>query len=432
MPNKYNPFRPDKMAPPGMFCGRMEELTFIDHCLLQTKNGNPQHFLMEGERGIGKSSLFLCEYAVATGGIPTFSTETKLDFIVISISLQENDDYYSIIRKLMAELKKQLGERSAFKKFGLAAWDFITRFEAAGVRYNRDAKDVEESELLSHLQADLVKLIGSLEKEADGILLLVDEADKPPPEAHLGLICKLLTEELSRKSCDRLCIGLAGLPDIIPTLRQSHESSPRIFKTMSLKPLEVSERKRVIDLGLEEASKKNGFKIIITPEAKNLISNLSEGYPHFLQEFAYCAFEEDTDNVIDRADVFNSLFKENGPFEQLGRKFFVQFYAAPSSDDYRKVLNTMAEHFDHWVDRASIIAESRLKEGTVDNALRALRKQKIILKDETRTGQYRLPTKAFAVWIRVRQAAATEAASNGNGPGLFEENANEGSTDENI
>jgi Cdc6-like AAA superfamily ATPase len=72
MAGKYNPFRPDKIVPPGMFCGRMDELRFLDHCLLQTKNGNPQHFLVEGERGIGKSSLLLSELVVATGRAQTF------------------------------------------------------------------------------------------------------------------------------------------------------------------------------------------------------------------------------------------------------------------------------------------------------------------------------------------------------------------------
>jgi hypothetical protein len=50
---KYNPFRPDKIVPPGLFCGRIEEINFLDHCLLQAKQGNAQHFLIEGERGIG-------------------------------------------------------------------------------------------------------------------------------------------------------------------------------------------------------------------------------------------------------------------------------------------------------------------------------------------------------------------------------------------
>jgi hypothetical protein len=78
MPNKFNPFRPDKMMPPGMFCGRVEELRVIDHCLLQTKGGNPQHFLIDGERGIGKSSLFLIAQYVAKGDIPTLPVALRI------------------------------------------------------------------------------------------------------------------------------------------------------------------------------------------------------------------------------------------------------------------------------------------------------------------------------------------------------------------
>jgi len=240
---------------------------------------------------------------------------------------------------------------------------------------------------------------------------LIDEADKPVAAANLGVICKLLTEELSKRGCERLCIGLAGLPNLVHVLRDSHESSPRIFKIMSLKPLEPNERAQVIDAGLTEASKKNGFPITMTEDAKKLLSSLSEGYPHFLQEFAYCAFEEDSDNVIDHTDVMESLFKENGAFDQLGRKYFDRYYAAPDSEDYRKVLNVMADHLDNWVSRADIIKESQLKPGTVDNALRALSAKEIILQSDMKRGHYRLPTMSFAVWIKAKRAASSVAKS---------------------
>ena len=113
---------------------------------------------------------------------------------------------------------------------------------------------------------------------------------------------------------------------------------------MELMPLEKSECEQVLEIGLREATKKNGFDIHITQEAENEIATLSEGYPHFLQEFAYCAFEEDNDNIIESGDVLDSLFREHGSFDQLGRKYFTQYYEAPSSDDYRKVLDTMALH----------------------------------------------------------------------------------------
>jgi hypothetical protein len=204
----------------------------------------------------------------------------------------------------------------------------------------------------------------------------------------------------------------------VDVLRDSHESSPRIFRIMSLKPLEPRERESVLESGLEEAVVKNGFPITISDEAKRLISNLSEGYPHFLQEFAHCAFEEDSDNVIDRSDVAKSLYRENGAFDQLGRKYFDQFYTAPYSDDYRKVLDIMADHLDGWVDRATIISGG-VKAGTVDNALRALKDKKIIVQNEMKRGQYRLPTMSFAAWIKARKVAKTDLENLVNGPTLF-------------
>jgi hypothetical protein len=404
MGGKYNPFRPDKIVPPGMFCGRMDELKFLDHCLLQTKNGNPQHFLVEGERGIGKSSLLLSEYVVATGRAKTIEGNKTLDFVVVEISLEPDDDYFSIIKKIAQQLAFAIGEREKLKAYAFATIEFISRIEAGGVRV-REGKAPQDSELFTNLQKDLVNLIHRLDGSADGILFLIDEADKAPASANLGQFCKLLTEGLSKKGSDRLCIGLAGLPGLIGTLRASHESSPRMFKTIGLKPLERDERAEVIDIGMKEATEKNGREIKITLEAKRLISELSEGYPHFLQEFAYCAFEADSDDVIDREDVTSSLFSENGAFDQLGRKYFDQYYAAPDSDDYRTMLDCMAKHSDDWVTRTEIIKESKLKAGTVDNGLRALKKANIIIANDMKSGQYRLPTKSFAAWIKVAKRA---------------------------
>jgi DNA-binding IclR family transcriptional regulator len=74
------------------------------------------------------------------------------------------------------------------------------------------------------------------------------------------------------------------------------------------------------------------------------------------------------------------------------------------SPDYRRVLNSMAEHLDGWVTRAEIIRTSGVKETQVTNALRMLRERRIILANEQKQGEYRLPTKSFAVWIKALQA----------------------------
>lgn len=416
MPNKFNPFRPGNIVAPGMFSGRAGELQLMKHCLVQTKHRNPQHFLVEGERGIGKSSLFLVHGLLASGQIE-IPDDDNFNFIVIDISLQENETYFGIIKRIVTELRKEILKRDQFKGLILKTWDFISKIEAAGFSYKDTNKDIDESEILFHLQEDLVGIIKSDKIEVDGIVILIDEADKPTETANLGLICKLLTEDLTKHNCECVSIGLAGLPNLIGKLRASHESSVRLFATMTLEPLENDERELVIERGIANANEK-GVVVEITDEAKKVLATLSEGYPHFLQEFSYWAYEEDDDGVIDRQDVETSLFKENGSFSQLGKKYFYQYYNTPYSDDYRKVLDVMANHSDNWVQRMDIISESSLKPGTVDNALRALKGKDIIFQNPLRQGQYRIPTKSFSVWIRVQRLA--QSSGEGDSPTLFQ------------
>jgi hypothetical protein len=68
----------------------------------------------------------------------------------------------------------------------------------------------------------------------------------------------------------------------------------------------------------------------------------------------------------------------------------------------------MAEHSDDWVSRATLITETALKGGTIDNALRALKAKNIIAQSDLRSGQY--PTKSFAIWVKARKRPAAESS----------------------
>jgi transcription initiation factor IIE alpha subunit len=54
--------------------------------------------------------------------------------------------------------------------------------------------------------------------------------------------------------------------------------------------------------------------------------------------------------------------------------------------------------------RAEIINASGVKPTQVTNALKALRERHIILSNDKRQGEYRLPTRSFAVWIKALNA----------------------------
>jgi hypothetical protein len=180
-----------------------------------------------------------------------------------------------------------------------------------------------------------------------------------------------------------------------------------VFEALPLDALTDEERKIVVTRGLASARQANGFETGISEDAKNIIATLSDGYPHFIQQFAYCAFDEDRDNHIDAADVNAGAFSEHGALDQLGKRYFSDLYIDQiGSEDYRKVLIAMADSNDEWVTRPTIIQRSGVKERIVDNALRVLKDRRIILLNERARGEYRLPTKAFAVWIRAREAAA--------------------------
>lgn len=408
-----------------MFSGRYNELVSMEQALFQTKNGNPHHFLIHGERGIGKSSLLFSQQLVAKGRIETLD-EKRFRFLTISIELEPSNTYLDIIEKVGNELRREIAELQPATELAKNTWDFLKKWEVMGVRYQDQPKPPKPNELLDELTYTVGQTLDRFGSEIDGILILIDEADKPPSSANLGEFVKVFTERLSKRGANSVALGLAGISSVLDRLRESHESSPRIFEILTLEPLLPSERMEVIDKGLVEAREKNGIDISITPDAKEAISEFSEGYPHFLQQFAYCAFNEDTDNVIDIADVNSgALHEDHGAIQQLGLKYFQDLYFAQiGSDEYRDVLRAMAENLDGWTSKAHIRAAIQIKEPTLNNAIRALKAKHIIIPKPGATGIYRLPTKSFAVWIRAFTKAREEASvpqtqgTAGNGTGV--------------
>jgi hypothetical protein len=394
MPSKYNPFRPGNIVTPGMFCGRYEEFVGTEKALFQTKHGNPQHFLIHGERGIGKSSLLFSLDLVARNEASSFEGET-FNFLTLTVELEPSTTYADLIRKVGTELQRVVAVRQPALEMAKSTWDFLRRWEVMGVKYSTSEKDPKPNELLDELTFTIEQTLSRFGSSIDGILILIDEADKPGANANLGEFVKIFTERLTKRHCHRVCLGIAGLSAVLQQMRQSHESSLRIVQIFTLGPLSTNERREVIDKGLAEARAKNGFDVVVSEEAKDLISELSEGYPHFLQQFAYCAFEADSDNSIDVDDV------NRGAIEQLGLKYFHELYFDQiGSDEYRGVLRAMSMQFDGWVTKASIRESTGLKDSTVNNAITALKKRHIIIPKPGVAGVYKLPTKSFAVWIR--------------------------------
>ena len=193
-----------------------------------------------------------------------------------------------------------------------------------------------------------------------------------------------------------------GLPEIKDILTVSHQSSLRVFTELTIKELNPADRFYVIDRGLEEANKVNAEKTVITESAKDQISMLSEGYPHFIQQFAFSAFETNLDGEITNEDVIEGAFKEYGALDSIGTRYYASnFYDQIKSDEYRQVLSIMADNLNSWITKKEIAATFSGSNQTLTNALQALTSRRIILKNASKRGEYRLQHKGFALWIKL-------------------------------
>lgn len=407
--SKVNPFAPNSPVHPGMFVGRVAELTRLETALVQTKAGNPSNFMITGERGIGKSSLLNYIKFVAEGTMQGIE-ETQVSYLVIDTDLDANTTQLGLVKKIELGVNRALGKSEAARSFLKQTWEFLKRVEAAGVKLkaqesiHSDELLLEEfayslAEIVSRLCGDDLSLFGA---RYDGILILIDEADNASPQLALGSFLKLLTERLQRRGCTRLAIGLAGLPELRNVLMSSHASSLRLFEELLLGRLSEAEVHQVIDVGLRRACEVNARPISITPEAKHSLAFFSEGYPHFIQQFAYSAFAVDADDMIDEQDVTTGAFGHRGAMELIGDRYYRDsFYNKVQKESYRQVLRIMADNLDDWVTKRDIKAKFRGPESTLDNALFALRERKIILPKEGERGVYRLQHKGFAWWIKL-------------------------------
>ena len=406
---KINPFNPNSPTGPGMFAGRGKEIDSIAQILLQTKANKGHGFLLLGQRGIGKTSLLNLVKFQAEGSIETKGE--KLNFLVIEIDITKETNLYTIIKKIELALKRKLAKSEPTRKLFADIWNFLGRIEVAGTKVNTSKEFDKELlfEEFSYSLADTLKRITAkagekFENTHDGILLIIDETDNASKDLDLGTFVKLLMERSQKEGSQQLMIAVAGLPKTKEILIESHPSSIRIFEELNLDRLSDDDIKYVIKRVLDHSEKLNGQRIEIEELAEHNLVRLSEGFPHFIHQYGYCAFELSDGKTITDNNIQQGAFGNNGAIEKIGDKYYRDdFYNKIKVDSYRQVLIIMAEKLDDWVTKKHIKTKFKGQSATLDNAINALRTRGIILSKEGTQGTYRLQDKGFAWWIAMNQ-----------------------------
>jgi len=404
---KINPFKPNSPVSTGMFAGRIEEIKLLEQGLHQTKNSHPCNFLVTGERGIGKSSLMMILKEFSSGAFESLD-HGSFDFITINGVISERMNLMTLVKLIDRNLKRELGKVESVRKFMEGTWDFVQRIRIMDSGIEKKSIP-EESDLIindfSYSLAETCKRIVNPEKgeeKKDGILFIIDEADNSCDELHVGYFFKVVTELLQQNGCHNVMFVVVGLPEISEKLAKSHESSLRIFNHIKVKELNPRDRTYVIEKGMEEGNRLNTEQTTITDSAKRHISTLSEGYPHFIQQFAHSAFEENSDGEISDGDVLAGAFDDGGAIDAIGSRYYASdFHSKIKSDEYRQVLSIMAEKMNAWIKKSEIRVKFTGADQTLTDALVALTQRNIILKNESIRGEYRLQQRGFALWIKL-------------------------------
>jgi len=407
MVSRINPFKPNSPVPVGMFAGRVDELKLLEGGLNQTKHGEPTNFLITGDRGIGKSSLLLFLDAIARGKVKGLDGG-EFDYAVVSLNISDRMNLLTFLKVVENNVRREIGKTEVIRSFLADTWSFVQRLRVMDSGIERSEKDQDEEVMLDEFSSSLADTCNRIvrpasgESRKDGILFIIDEADNASSELRLGYFVKTVTENLQKKDCNNIMFVVTGLPETVEKLKASHESSVRIFHPVKIKELLPLDRKWVVDLGIKKANEINNEKTSVTVDAKDQISSLSEGYPHFIQQFAYCAFKQDTDLILDENDVMASAFADGGALDSIGNRYYESdFYQKIKSDEYRQVLTIMSKRMNSWIKKAEIRAEFTGPETKLTNALKALTDRKIILKNKERDGEYRLQQRGFALWIQL-------------------------------
>ncbi|MFK7699677.1 ATP-binding protein [Pseudomonas caspiana] len=407
--SKVNPFKPNSPVSAGMFAGRVKEMQAFEKGLHQTKNGHGVNLLITGERGIGKSSLMNLHKCLAMGLVtPVTDNYEKFNFVAVNVVISDRTSLVTFIKLIEKSISRELGKIETVRKFLSETWSFVQRIKVLDSSIEKSLS-IDDSDLLiddfAYSLSETCKRIANPEKgehAKDGVVFLIDEADNASPSLHIGYFFKAVTEMLQSHGCSNVMFVVAGLPEIVEKLAKSHESSIRIFTHLKVKELNFTDTKYVVDRGMAAGNEVNDVKTTIGELAKDHIATLSEGYPHFIQQFAYSAFDRNVDGEITMDDVLDGAFSEGGAIDSIGTRYYASDYHSKiKSDEYRQVLSIMADNMNEWIKKSEIRSHFSGDDQTLTDALRALTNRKIILKNESKMGEYRLQQRGFALWIKL-------------------------------
>ncbi len=290
-----NPFAPGAGTPPPELAGREELLDRARIALARIRAGRSEKSMIAvGLRGVGKTVLLNRMQDIAEeAGFRASMVEAHEDKSLPALLLPE-------VRRILLELDRLGALNEAVKRSLRVLRSFAS---AVKVRYGEveiglDLDPEPGTADSGDIEADLPELFRALGRAAAArdvaIALFVDEVQYLGEREMSALIMAL-----HRAAQDKLPLIMlaAGLPQVVGLSGRSKSYAERLFDFPRVGALEPPDA----ILALRGPARAQGADF--DDEALAAILDLSEGYPFFLQEWGYAAWNVAAAQVITRADI---------------------------------------------------------------------------------------------------------------------------------
>lgn len=291
-PNR-NPFAPGAGNQPPEMAGREQVMADLGVAFQRVKQGRSDRGrLLLGLRGVGKTVLLnrLDELA-SRHGYETLIFEAPEERGLPEMLVPK-------LRSLLVRLSRvERAKTLARRALGvLRAFAAAFRVSVGDVEFGVEAEPgtADSGDLESDLP-ELFLAVGEAAKEAGvGVALLLDEVQYLSSEDLSALIVAM--HRISQKNLPVLLVG-AGLPQLAGLAGEAKSYAERLFRYPEIGPLSPAAAAEAIRVPVEREGAS------IEDEALERIVRETEGYPYFLQEWGFHAWDEAAGSLISAADV---------------------------------------------------------------------------------------------------------------------------------
>lgn len=336
MDRNHNPFVPGAGSPPPELAGRKNLLQQALQTLARVKLGRSEKSIfVVGLRGTGKTVLLHeVEGLAEQEGYKAIMVEAHEKKSLPELLLPELRRILFMLDRetVSGKVKRAL---SVLKSFVSSIKLNVKMHEVDfGLGIEAERGTADSGDLESDLAQVFIALGEAAKDRHTAIAIIIDELQYLKEEELSSLI--MAVHKISQKSLPIVVIG-AGLPQLVAKAGRAKSYSERLFDYPELGPL----KKQDAISALQEPVQKEG--ISFTQAALDEIIRVTEGYPYFLQEWGYQAW-----NIAEKSPIDIDVIQKatDLSIKQLDQNFFrVRFdRLTPREKEYLRALAELGMH----------------------------------------------------------------------------------------